>query len=850
MKYISTLIILILFSTILNAEYVRTIRVGSFVTEKEAQESLLKLQEYFKKHNNISKLHKKHKFKLKARKSGKYYATLIEPLTDKTVLQEVLDTLRLEYKDVYVTKLIIKPTAKKKIKTSPKPIVIKERIVPPSIEIKKVQKKTEVVTPAVTKPVIEVKPKVIEDKKIQSKKDNSSKLQGEIYLWMMLFFIAIIIILFLIIKLFKSKKEKKLYIHNELQHNEKLEQIKKKDMFLAHTSNELKTSITAIKDLSKHVLESDISTMQKDTIHRVNSSASNSIKSIDDILNISKIQKGEFEIKKHEFNINDVIDYVLTITIMQARSKNIKISLESEIPSLVIGDSFRLAQVLTNILSNSILHTKDEEIILSIMQVSRYKDRVKLAFHISDIGMTKEEVETLFKDDSTANELNISKQLIEMMDGEIIIDEKTDTKTSFTFNIVMKLADENSKRQYRLPSSSYLNKKVLVVDSNSKNVLALKKRLAYFKYDVDSINSFEDKNFKYTNIYDLIVLNQSKLSSFSIRKIKEMQKNGSKIVILSELCSKISDSFLYNINIDASLKIPFTQQSILEMIIELDLSKDLNNKSKETELKEKLKKLAGKKILVADDNELNHEIIKDFLSSTGIELSFVLNGVDAIKLTMKDEKFDLILMDINMPKLNGYEAAKKIRKNKIYNNVKILALLSDDMDNAIEKAFSCGMQGNISKPIVVDTFCDEVLQALNSEKEVLNATPLSQSEEDSTGEEFDELATSIGLKKFRKNRAKYKSALMDFKAMHVNSSSVVEQLCKDEYFKEAISLIVEVKGIALSIGAYNLFESATVMEYELSKGVNSDWKKFINYYNRSISKVFKNIDDYLKKVSV
>jgi len=308
------------------------------------------------------------------------------------------------------------------------------------------------------------------------------------------------------------------------------------------------------------------------------------------------------------------------------------------------------------------------------------------------------------------------------------------------------------------------------------------------------------------------------------------------------------DDFFQGLHVDTCLKTPLTQQSVLNVIIELYASKNLDKTSVKTDPKRKLKRLRAKKILIAEDNELNHKVISDLLSDTGIELTFVFDGQEAVDLVYSGKKFDLILMDINMPKLNGYGASEEIRKNRKYNNIYILALTADVMDSTIEKTFASGMQGHISKPIILDMFYHKIYQALNSKDDIINIMSISRPNAYNTKEEFEELSVSAGLGRCSGDVGFYKSILVDFKAMYMNSPSVLEQLARDSYFKEARSLAMDVKDVALNVGAYNLCESAAAMEYEFEKESQSNWSELIGAYRISLEKLFKDVDKYLKKV--
>jgi len=553
-------------------------------------------------------------------------------------------------------------------------------------------------------------------------------------IWFILFIIIFFLFLGVLRLLFIAKKENKIHLDNNIKNNEILSQLNTemqiKEEFLCHTSHELRTPMTSIIGLTKLVLDGDLSSIQKDYIQKIETSSNNLLNIVNDILDISKIQAGELKIEQREFNINDILDYVISIISMQAKNNNIKIlmNVDTDVPSRIVGDSLRLGQVLINMLANSVKFTKDGEVSLNVKKLSSSGDSISLKFIVSDtgIGMTQTQVNTIFKSYTQANEstsrkfggtglgLAISKKLIEMMGGSIKVESKKDVGTSFIFDIEFLLRDPQNKRQYRLPSANLLNKNILIVDSSNKNLISLMQGLGYFNYKTQSIPSFEEGTLENDKIFDIIIIEQSKLTKSAIEIVKNIKiKNETKIVVLSELYSVINNDILNDLNIDAYLKTPFTQQNLLNLVGELYAPTKHNTRIIKKHPKDKLMQMSGKKILVAEDNELNHKLIKGLLDKTGIELTFVLDGEEVLELIDKGIEFDLILMDINMPKMGGHEATREIRKNSKYNNLPILALTADAMDESIEEALSSGMQGHLSKPIIIDIFYKKIFDALN-----------------------------------------------------------------------------------------------------------------------------------------
>ena len=831
------LLIIILFFYILNidATYLRGIRVSAFVHEEDAKKALLEFKAYVDVNQNIKALQQKHSFELKIKQSGKYYTTLLESFPNREVLQEVLKVIRPVYTDAYVTQLKQSTTLNNKV--IKQVIPQKTRETEESINVASLPSKQK------EKIII----KVIEST-----------------FWKYFSFVLMLLLLLSIAIILKYKRNKETYSNKSIILEEKFNQldyeIKNKEKFLSHASHELRTPMTAIIGLTHLVLENELPKFQREYIQKIENSAQHLIDIINDILDISKMQAGGLTLEKKEFNLNDIFDYILNVTSIQVKNNNIDINLhvDKRIPSHVIGDSLRLGQILINLLANAVKFTKDGEVSLSVKQIDNLGDIANLEFTVADtgIGMNSNQLEDIFQSFSQASTatsrkfggtglgLSISKQLIEIMGGNIHVQSEEGIGTQFSFTIPFSLKDPKDKRQYRLPSENLLGKKVLVVDSINKNVISLIQAFGYFKYTTHSIPSFEEVVLGNDIDFDIVIVNQNKLTKLAISKLRDLhnrEKNNPKIVILSELHSSLSENILKELTISAYLKTPFTQQSILNVITELYVVK--SEKSKKTNPKDKLKNLHGKKILVAEDNTLNHKIIQGLLKGTGIELTFVENGKEAVDLVSKDIKFDLILMDINMPIMNGYEATKQIRSHQKYNSISILAFTADVMKESIQKALKSGMQGHITKPIILAIFYNKIHDALKTvspNKSLKTTTSLSKEEE------YENLSVQAGLERCKNDKELYIGLLNDFKVMYESSTQTLNNLCTQEQFKEARVMLKNIKDVSLNIGAYNVCESAAAFEYECEKGPRGDSKSFSSTLGDSLTTLFNDITHYNK----
>jgi len=881
MKLFSLFFILFIFTSSIEASYLRSIRIGSYPNEKAAEMALSELNEFIAIHKNIVELQKEWNFTFKQRRSGKYYITLAEPFRDRKVLQEVLDTLRLGYRDVYVTRLKVKPLVKKKEpvtvvkientlpeKEHPKPKTKKEKVTLPqtvvpsqkesnTTKIEKIKEEK----PLVNTPILEQEKQVMQTPKTIEEESSNYKMA----FYMVLFLIFIFLVLFVYYrKKFLEIKDQEFIAEERFRKLQ--EEVHNKEKLISYVSHEIRTPLSAIMGMTNLVLESDLKPSQKDYLEKIEKSSNYLLNLLNDILDLSKIEADKLTIEKSEFNINDVLYYVYNVVSINAQRNNINISMhiDKDVPSHVMGDSLRIGQVLINLLGNAVKFTKDGEVTLHVSKKESFADKAILEFRVADtgIGMTQEQIKNLFNsyyqaDASISREyggtglgLAISKHLINMMGGEIRVQSQKGAGTTFIFDLPFTLKDAENKRQYRLPSKKLLNKKVLLVDSSNKTAIPLMQALGYFHYIPYNIPSFEKTIDKLdANEYDIIIINIDDLTTKAIENINRMKKiHKLKVVIISDLHSSLEDGSLSNLTIDSYIKPPITIQSVLDMVTDLYTKKEKQKALKRDIYRKELKEFNENKILVVDDNELNHKVIAGILAKTGIEVTFVDNGQEAIDFLHRGVRIDLILMDINMPIKNGYETSLEIRKEEKYNHIPIIALSADLSSEAIKKSFKSGMQGHLAKPISADEFYSKIIELFKNKNFTICTQTAPKNSDLSTKHVNRIFLSQKGLSQCSNDREMYKIILNDFLKMYKNVVQEFYDLCSSSKFKEARHLAMDLKDVAFNIGAYKLTERVAALEYEIEKGRRGNWRGNLKEIEDILEQLFKEIQKYLQEI--
>jgi len=431
---------------------------------------------------------------------------------------------------------------------------------------------------------------------------------------------------------------------------------------------------------------------------------------VNDILDFAKLEAGKLSIEQIIFDINDVLDKVSQVLAIKAQEKSIELifNLEKELPSVYRGDPLRLGQVLINLMGNAIKFTDEGEVSLSIVVV----EENILEFRIKDtgIGLTPEQIENLFENfvqatDATSREyggtglgLSISQELINLMGGMIRVESEYGKGSEFIFTI--RAPFEKEKRQYRLPSKEVVGQKVLLIDKNESSLSALANMLSYFKYDSTKVEDISKAQELIENqSFDIIFIDRSMIEQLQLSSM--IDNTACKVVILSNTLELNEKESMNGISIDGYLSKPFNLNTLSTLISkiyhqEITLSQQENRLTKSD-----LVRLKGSHIALVEDNAINQTIITAMLENTGIEVSIFHNGQEIFEYCQGEGRsFDLILMDVQMPIMDGYEATSAIEKKEhCCDGTPIIALTANKSEQAIDKALEAGMVEYLSKPI-------------------------------------------------------------------------------------------------------------------------------------------------------
>ncbi|MDH5729328.1 MAG: response regulator, partial [Gammaproteobacteria bacterium] len=444
---------------------------------------------------------------------------------------------------------------------------------------------------------------------------------------------------------------------------------------------------------------------------------------INDILDFSKIEAGKLELEKCEFDLHELLSYLTTMIGFRALDNNVEVmfSIDAKVPTKVIGDSLRLNQVLTNLLANAIKFTLDGDVILHVSVLAETTTDFLLQFEVKDtgIGMSPQQLEALFKSFNQADNtisrkyggtglgLAICKQLIQLMSGEISVSSEQGVGSLFVFSVCLGKSDTTESSMHLKWTADPLN--VLVVDDNESAREILEQIMCQFGFSVKSVSRGEKAIELLTNseeVFDLIILdwNMPGLNGIDTLKIMKQKALSPKSQVI--MCTAYGVDHLRSIKesklADGFLQKPFSPSSLFDVIVNVasENVRERNHAATEQdqELFDQLKEISKAKILLVDDNEINQMIGEELLINQGFTPTVVGSALDAFAALTKSH-FDLILMDIQMPEIDGLEATRTIRKNTKFENIPIVAMTAHAMKTDREKSIEAGMNDHLTKPI-------------------------------------------------------------------------------------------------------------------------------------------------------
>ncbi len=649
---------------------------------------------------------------------------------------------------------------------------------------------------------------------------------------------------------------------------------KAKSDFLANMSHEIRTPMNAVIGMTHLALKTSLTTKQQDYLNKIQSSANSLLGIINDILDFSKIEAGKLDMESVDFNLDDVLNNLGNLISVKAQKKEdleVLFATDQNVPRFLVGDPLRLGQVLINLANNAVKFTDSGEIVVSTELMKKSTGRITIKFSVSDtgIGLTEEQAAKLFQsftqaDTSTTRKyggtglgLAISKKLANMMGGKIWVDSEPGRGSTFSFTATFGVGREDVKKPF-VPAPDLRNMKVLVVDDNPTSREILRDMLESFSFVVtlaatgqQGITEIEkaDKD----KPFEMVIMDWKMPGMDGIEASRRIKQHSGlshvpHIVMVTAYGREDVMQKAEKVGLDGFLLKPVNPSVLFDTIIQAHGEEvpDLSQITQRNEEAEALALIKGAKILLVEDNEINQQVAKEILEGAGLVVSLADDGQQAVDL-VKENQYDVVLMDIQMPVMDGYQATRKIREwetevreqktedrkedsalSPQRSALPIIAMTAHAMAGDEEKSLQAGMNGHVTKPIDPDQLFATLQKWTRPPEKRATVEPADIAASGATATEptpdTQKLPDALpgfelteGLRRLQGNQKLYRKLLLDFGATYTTAAAEIRDALDAGDLKQARSLVHNLKGLAGNLAATGLQAAAVDFE-KLVKG--------------------------------